>query len=197
MAPSLTRPMQPEGEHEFRFLNVSKSARHGRVDWASAQMPKLWRYNLHYFDYILDGGRSLANISALLTGWIASNPAGTEDAWEPYTVSLRIVNWIKLFLRDDFRHHVENAWLASCHQQARWLETNLEHHILANHYLKNGKALFFAGVFFEGQDADRWLRKGLQILVDQAHEQILPDGGHYGAKSDVPLTRWSRTISMP
>src|SRR4051812_28221833 len=50
MEPPLTRPMQPEGEHEFRFLNVSSIATDGRVDWASAEMSKLWRYNLHYFD---------------------------------------------------------------------------------------------------------------------------------------------------
>ena len=68
------------------------------------------------------------------------NPAGTGDGWEPYTVSLRIVNWIKLFLREDFSGRVQPAWLDSLHQQAAWLERNIEYHILANHYLKNGIA---------------------------------------------------------
>jgi uncharacterized heparinase superfamily protein len=177
-APLVTR-MRPEGEHEFRFLNVSKAFRHGEVDWASSEMPKLWRYNLHYFDYILDAGRPAENIAALITDWTQNNPVGSGDGWEPYTVSLRLVNWIKLFLREDFSAHVQTAWLNSLYQQAQWLERNIEYHILANHYLKNGKALFFAGVFFCGADAERWLRKGLKILVEEAHEQILSDGGHY------------------
>src|SRR5260221_9565931 len=85
-------------EHEFRFLNVSKTFSDGKVDWASTDMTKLWRYNLHYFDYILDSGRSVDNISDLISSWIQSNPVGIGDGWKPYPVSLRIVNWIKLFL---------------------------------------------------------------------------------------------------
>ena len=167
------------GKHEIRFLNVSKTFSPGKVDWASTDMTKLWRYNLHYFDYILDPGRSIDNISYLISDWIQRNPMGVGAGWEPYPVSLRIVNWIKLFLRQDFRPHVHADWLHSLYQQARWLERNIEYHILANHYLKNGKALLYAGVFFEGTDADRWLEKGSKILLDEAHEQILTDGGHY------------------
>jgi len=168
-----------DGEHEFRFLNVSKTFSPGKVDWASTDMTRLWRYHLHYFDYVLDSGRSIADISELISDWIRGNPMGVGDGWEPYPVSLRIVNWIKLFLREDFREHVHDGWVDSLYQQARWLERNIEYHILANHYLKNGKALLYAGVFFEGADAGRWLKKGSRILSEEAHEQILPDGGHY------------------
>ena len=166
-------------EHEFRFLNVAKAFSHGKVDWTSTDMTRLWRYNLHYFDYILDTGQSVETLSDLISDWIKCNPMRAGEGWEPYTVSLRIVNWIKLFLRRDFRDSVEAVWVESLYQQALWLERNIEFHILANHYLKNGKALFYAGVFFEGADADRWLRKGSKILVEEAHEQILRDGGHF------------------
>jgi hypothetical protein len=57
--------------------------------------------------------------------------------------------------------------LSSLHQQALWLERNLEKHLLANHYFKNGKALLFAGLFFTGADADRLLRKGTLIMGDE------------------------------
>ncbi|BFU91064.1 MAG: hypothetical protein NTAFB01_22510 [Nitrospira sp.] len=149
-------------------------------------MPKLWRYNLHYFDYLHDPQRSLENKCFLITDWIQHNPAGTEDAWEPYTVSLRIVNWIKFFLllnaagpEDKSERLPTCEWLDSLYQQVLWLERNIEYHILANHYLKNGVALFFAGMYFEGIDADRWLRKGLGILRDELKEQFLADGGHF------------------
>ncbi|MDC8447894.1 MAG: heparinase II/III family protein [Nitrospira sp.] len=153
-------------------------------------MPKLWRYNLHYFDYLHDPQRSFENKCFLITDWIQHNPPGTEDAWEPYTVSLRIVNWIKFFLsirvtccEDKSENLPKREWLGSLHQQALWLEHNIEYHILANHYLKNGIALFFAGMYFEGVDADRWLKKGLRILREELKEQFLVDGGHFERSS--------------
>ena len=36
------------GPHAFRFLNETRSlSQHG---WDDPAVPKLWRYNLHYFD---------------------------------------------------------------------------------------------------------------------------------------------------
>ena len=179
MQPPFVATTPPDREHEFRFLNVAKPFSRGKVDWTSTDMTRLWRYNLHYFDYILDAGRSIETLSDLISDWVKHNPMGAGEGWEPYTVSLRIVNWIKLFLREDFREHVQAIWVESLYRQALWLERNIEFHILANHYLKNGKALFYVGLFFEGADADRWLRKGSKILVEEAHEQILRDGGHF------------------
>ncbi|NJL17915.1 MAG: hypothetical protein HC938_12695 [Nitrospira sp.] len=149
-------------------------------------MPKLWRYNLHYFDYLHDPARSPENKGLLITDWIQHNPPDTEDAWEPYTVSLRIVNWIKFFLLQSAANPEEGnksfprqQWVENLYLQAVWLEQNIEYHILANHYLKNGIALFFAGAYFQGMDADRWLKKGVQILRKELDEQFLDDGGHY------------------
>lgn len=168
----------PSGSNAgFRFLNATKTFNGEDIDWKSSEMPKLWRYNLHYFDYLLAEDRSLERKRRLINHWIARNPPGIEDAWEPYTVSLRMVNWIKLFLREPAL--VQPEWLKSLHQQALWLEQHIEYHILANHYLKNGVALFFAGAYFEGADADRWLRKGLEILRSELQEQFLADGGHF------------------
>ncbi len=168
------------------FLKQKKSSSNGKPDWACKDMPKLWRYNLHYFDYLHDPHRSCENKRLLITDWILNNPPGTEDAWEPYTVSLRIANWIKFFLllnvvgpEDKSERLPTCEWLDSLYQQALWLEQNIEYHILANHYLKNGVALFFAGMYFEGVDADRWLRKGLEILRGELKEQFLADGGHF------------------
>jgi uncharacterized heparinase superfamily protein len=177
--PSAMQTTGGGGYGEFRFLNVSKALGHGGVDWASPEMTKLWRYNLHYFDYILDSWRPPDNIADLISNWVRNNPVGSGTGWEPYPTSLRIVNWIKLFLREDFRGRVTTAWLDSLYRQAQWLEKNIEYHILANHLLKNAKALFFAGTFFTGANAERWRRKGWKILLEQADEQILSDGGHF------------------
>ncbi|MDH5740646.1 MAG: heparinase II/III family protein [Nitrospira sp.] len=175
-----------EGDWHFSFLGRSKHFERGNVDWTCVDMPKLWRYNLHYFDYLHDPQRSFEEKGVLVEDWVKKNPQETEDAWEPYTVSLRIVNWIKFFLsinttcdKDKNEDLPKREWLESLLQQALWLEHNIEYHILANHYLKNGIAMFFAGAYFHGVDADRWLKKGVQILREELDEQFLADGGHF------------------
>ena len=177
LSPCLLHSHLPGRDHLFCFLNQEKTFPDGCIDWASKEMPKLWRYNLHYFDSLFDAGRSQDAKVHLISDWIAKNPPGTGDAWEPYTLSLRIVNWIKFFLENDTA--IQEAWLQSLYRQALWLEKNIEYHILANHYLKNGVALFFVGMYFEGVDADRWIKKGLKILREELGEQFLADGGHF------------------
>jgi uncharacterized heparinase superfamily protein len=171
--------MAAGGEHAFDFLNRSRVFPDGKVDWRCPGEDKLWRYNLHYFDYLLDADRSFENASALIDDWIRQNPPGTVDAWEPFPASLRVVNWIKFFLRPDVRERVKPHWHESTYRQLSWLERNVERHLLANHYFKNGKALFFGGIYFEGPDAARWLEQGRRILSAEIGEQILPDGGHF------------------
>jgi len=186
MVPGVVCSRSTKDATQFCFLGQSKWFEQGKVDWICRDMPKLWRYNLHYFDYLHDPQRSLENKHFLIADWIQHNPAGAEDAWEPYTVSLRIVNWVKFFLlwnEADFGEGREEPsrqnWIDSLYRQAMWLEQHIEYHILANHYLKNGVALLFAGMYFQGADADRWLQKGLEILRDEMKEQFLADGGHF------------------
>jgi uncharacterized heparinase superfamily protein len=51
--------------------------------------------------------------------------------------------------------------------------------LLGNHLFANGKALVFAGIFFEGPEASSWLRCGVRLLARELREQILADGGHF------------------
>lgn len=165
---------------EFIFLNLRRKYTNSRsVDWRSSEMPKLWRYNLHYFDFLQDEGRSLEDRGGLIEDWIVHNPAGTMDAWEPFPVSLRVVNWIKFFLHPHNRGQLPANWLESLYRQTLWLEKNKEYHLLGNHLFKNTKALLFAGLFFQGKDALRWRHQALKLLKWQIAEQILADGGHF------------------
>ena len=160
------------------FLNTAIELDLNNIDWSCTKHPKLWRYNLHYFDYLLDPQSHIDSDCQLIDSWIENNPPGTEDAWEPYTMSLRIVNWIKYFATV-YPNELPQHWLYSIYQQAYYLEQQIEYHILANHYLKNGVALLFAGTFFVGDDANRWRKKGMKIILEEANEQLLEDGGHY------------------
>ena len=127
--------LSPDGE--FRFLNHAHRFEEGGVNWRAPRFPKLWRYNLHYFDYLLSPSVSGNQKSALIDDWLVQNPPGTPDAWDPYPISLRITNWVKYF-QSLPAETVKSAWLESLAQQATWLARRLEYHLLANHLFKVG-----------------------------------------------------------
>ncbi|VAW62199.1 Heparinase II/III-like, partial [hydrothermal vent metagenome] len=79
------------------FLNQKRSLEYIQ-GWACLDEPKLWRYNLHYFDFLLDDGASEEIKDSLIDSWIMASPGLKVDAWEAYPVSLRLVNWIKYFI---------------------------------------------------------------------------------------------------
>jgi uncharacterized heparinase superfamily protein len=161
----------------FRFLNFEHDIR-APADWNSPELPKLWLYNLHYFDDLnADGAVSRAGWHRnLIARWITENPPGIGAGWEPYPLSLRIVNWLKWVLAG-------NALGEDMHQslavQARFLKGRIERHLLGNHLFANAKAFIFLGCFFEGDEAEAWLRCGLDILEHEVPEQVLADGGHF------------------
>lgn len=163
------------GPVSFRFLNQDGDLGQG---WDSSVYSRLWRYNLHYFDDLNAEAcaERRAWHDALLSRWIAENPPGEDSGWEPYPLSLRIVNWIKWFLAGN---GPQPEWLHSLAVQVRCLRGRLEYHLLGNHLWANAKALVFAGLFFSGREADDWLARGLSILRRELAEQVLPDGGHF------------------
>ena len=147
-------------------------------DWNGPGMEKLWLYNLHYFDTLAAGDRqSKTGIHKdLIDKWIDENIPGWGNGWEPYPLSLRIGNWIKWGLGGG---RLSEQAVHSLAIQVRFLNRRLEFHLLGNHLLANAKALVLAGLFFDGDEADRWLYKGIQILERQLPEQVLRDGGHF------------------
>lgn len=144
----------------------------------SAELQKLWLYNLHYFDCLNAKGAETREKwhRNFISQWIAENPPCFGVGWEPYPLSLRITNWIKWALAgnalDDTARH-------SLAVQVRFLARRLERHLLGNHLFSNAKALVFAGCYFDGDEATGWLRLGMQTLENEVLEQILEDGGHF------------------
>jgi uncharacterized heparinase superfamily protein len=163
----------------FTFLNETVTFDEN-ITWPVPDKGRLWRYNLHYFDYINAKNALLSEATgSLIKDWIRNNPPGTVDAWDPYPVSLRTVNWIKYLSRTDVNNADGGTIAGSLYSQMRFLERNIEYHILANHLFKNIKALIFGGLFFSDKRGARWLSKGLRLLDRELDEQILPDGGHF------------------
>jgi len=178
MKAELASPSAHFGMNEFAFLNVRRRF-DGGIDWQGAAESKLWQYNLHYFDYALEGGRTQDWVRATMADWVRCNPPAKSVGWEPYPISLRVVNWIKFDLRKSAGDRLPPSCRRSLYQQLWWLDGNLEHEIQANHLLKNAKALLFGGAYFSGRVADRWLRKGRELFIEQLEDQIQSDGGHH------------------
>ncbi|WP_404363735.1 heparinase II/III family protein [Marinobacter sp.] len=148
------------------------------ICWDGPEREKLWRYNQHYFDD-LNARDAMARTEwqkDILLRWVEDNPPAAGSGWEPYPTSLRMVNWVKWVLAGN---ELPQSCVQSLAIQARWLMKRLEFHLLGNHLFANAKALMFAGCFFSGPEAQRWLKRGLSIIEPQLREQILSDGGHF------------------
>lgn len=174
LAPGIRKPVSLLGRGRFRFLN-SEILLGEPPDWSAKAAPLLWRYNLHYFDYLhqdppIDSGAGFG----LMRDWVQHHhPEKNAVGWEPYPISLRVVNWLKFMARhetfpDDLVQSL--AW------QGENLERQVEYHLLGNHLFANAKALWFLGAFLQNE---KWLHAGKGLVLKEIEEQFLPDGGHF------------------
>ncbi|HCF03046.1 alginate lyase family protein [Flavobacterium sp.] len=159
----------------FTFLNET----HQLLDtgWDDLSISKLWRYNLHYFDFLRQKEQNKIEFQKnIVYKWIIENPYGKGTGWEPYPTSLRIVNWIKWHW--DTKGLTEEGQL-SLWNQVRWLAARPEYHLLGNHLFVNIKALLFACVFFNLDEKSIIYKKAIKILSKELNEQFLSDGAHF------------------
>ena len=176
LIPTAVRLASLNNPSTFFFLNQSGNL--DEVGWQDEQRSKLWRYNQHYFDDLnaIDSRCRKSWHIDLIDKWIKENSLPTGVGWDPYPTSLRIVNWIKWSASGN---ELSQDAICSLAIQTRWLVKRIEWHLLGNHLLANAKALVFAGIYFEGFEAQNWLSKGMKILENQVPEQVLKDGGHF------------------
>ncbi len=163
------------GRNHFYFLNI-KGYLTFPEGWNDTNYPKIWLYNLHYFEGLLNNDTPTALKKHFIEQWVEENSPGKGNGWEPYPNSLRIVNWIKWSLSGN---ELSPDVIKSLAIQVRYLSSTLEYHLLGNHLFVNIKALVFAGIFFEGREADEWFQKGFEKLMKEIPEQFLADGAHF------------------
>jgi uncharacterized heparinase superfamily protein len=185
--PELARQIIEAGDIQF----LAKPSRNvGTTTWLSEEIARRQIYHANYCDFLnIDltspGDSSLLHqATQIALDWCGQNPSGKEMGWHPFFLSLRIVNWLKYLVRN--RHCAERLGdadsirqiLESLRIQVLSLESRLEKELLANHLLKNAKALVFAGTLLDTPENDRWRTLGERLLLEQIAEQILLDGGH-------------------
>lgn len=167
----------------FAFLNREVASGFPPADWEAPELPKLWQYNLHYFEWLWPLDYDSARKAIL--DWIERHAlAKGRVGWEPYPTSLRLMNWCAVCFgkfrkqTEEDKDFVRELW-RSIFLQTEWLRRHLETLLLGNHLFENGAALTFVGSCFSGTAGQSWLYKGLEILNREIPEQILPDGMHF------------------
>ena len=162
----------------FDFLSIKKKINFFEIN--EKKFPKLWIYNVHYFDYLNDNKNNKFYCKKkidLIHHWIffiKKNHA--SFGLDPYPTSLRIVNWIKWIINNNIS---DKDIISNLYSQFCYLESNIEYNILANHLIANAKALIFGGLFFKNQKSELIFLKGINLLNKELKKQILQDGGHF------------------
>lgn len=154
------------------------------VDWMAADETPLWRFTLHYFEWLADlaatGDMRWVDAARLLIAdWIARHPRPNGGvAWHPYPLSLRLFAWLHHApeLLDGAPTAFRRAFVAALHRQAWHLSQCVEWDVGGNHAIKNLKALIAAGVCLP--DHATVGKRALRDLQRAVARQVLPDGAH-------------------
>jgi len=185
--PALARQIIRAGD--VRFVEPSMKDSY-QAPWRAGEIARRQIYHANYCDFLNvdlsapEESELLRRATRIALSWCDQNPHGTEIGWGQFFLSLRIVNWLKYLIRNAVRAEAMgdgaqlDRVLASLRVQVLSLENRLERELLANHLLKNAKALIFAGTLLDTPESDRWRVLGQRLLREQLAEQILPDGGH-------------------
>lgn len=185
------RVLEALERNEFTFLNHTRRFE-GAIGWNDPGLAQLWRYNLHYFHYLealqtlraaSPGNAPYEQFKRLVSAWMDGNERLLGDGWHPYTISLRLVNWINAantFAAElDRDREFRSRFLGSVRAQAANLHGNLELDVRGNHLLENIRALLWAGASFDAPEARRWKGTAMRLLRRELDAQVCADGGHF------------------
>lgn len=152
------------------------------IDWTAPTATRLWRFELHYWEWAWSLARhpdrawARRTFEALWRAWSDDVEFAHGDAWAPYPAALRAWVWCDLHRDLVDGGPVDAEFVDSLRVHAGFLRLHQEDDVGGNHLLKCLKALAGLAAFFD----DRRLagrvaaRLGRQIGI-----QVLSDGGHF------------------
>ncbi|GAA4331785.1 hypothetical protein GCM10023144_20890 [Pigmentiphaga soli] len=161
LAPVLASSMT--GPRRFRFLGIERELSDNR-GWRWKPWGDEWLSYLHAFDdLVADGADSRREWhQSLISNWTLSNHPGKGMGWSPRSLPRRVANWVKFGLRRG--EGLPESGRRSLVVQVRYLRQRLGAFGKAASPISVAKALLFAGVYFQGGEADAWRRTGLALL---------------------------------
>jgi uncharacterized heparinase superfamily protein len=157
--------------NEFTFLNQSVKFS-DKIDWEYQDKGTLWVHHLNYFEYLLQEDMSKERGSALMYLLIDHLPKSSV-ALNPYTISVRGINWIKFISKQGIARKTVDRYLFC---QYRILLETVSHDRMGHHLLENAFSMLFGAYYFKGFEL---FSEAKIILTKELYEQILPDGGHF------------------
>jgi hypothetical protein len=157
---------------QVSYLGVAAA----RLEWSGEGQSKLWRYCRQYHAELpVLASTSVDDARMLVDDWLLHNPPCRGEAWEPYPVARRILNWsLASAVAPSLRQHLA-PWLAA---QMRYLDRHLERHLLGNHLLCDLCALVAAAAVLDTPDAPAVAARAGRRLERELACQVLPDGGY-------------------
>ena len=164
----VTKPKCWDG-NAFTFLNLKSEFK----SWNDTEYGNLWCYNLNYMDWLGQDGLEVKEGVNWIDKFIADIPT-MGMGMDPYPIALRSINWIKFFLRHPETITPERE--SSLYSQLKLLEKKLEYHLLGNHLLEDGYALYIGALYFDDKAI---LERAEKLVMAQLKEQVLSDGMHY------------------
>lgn len=153
------------------------------IDWFPSGVSALWRFHLHYHDDLADframKGKGVEPAVHYIRSWIDACGGYQKEAWHPYPMSVRIVNWLTHY--DFFEKGLDEELKADFWECLAWqieiLKRSVETDVCGNHLIKNLKALIYAGLCLRGHQSD--YLEAMAMLLRELKTQVLSDGGHY------------------
>jgi len=190
------------GEHIDWHLDVVHGKRAPRKPWFQVKYLDFeevgdskisWELNRHQHfvtlakAYLLTGDDEFAReIFSQWTHWRKENPYPMGINWaSSLEVAFRSLSWIWTFflLRECplFTGELRQQWKDALRLNGRHIETYLSTYFSPNtHLLGEALALFFLGTLFpDMRRAQRWQRRGWEILESEAAKQVRRDGFYF------------------
>ncbi len=173
-------------QNKFSFLNTS--TRLDTLDnWCLKNNDDLWNFHLNYFDYLSDllsqynlqkDSEYLVKGQELIDEWIKSSTNYNKVTWAPYTISLRLINWISFYsnlIKNNLVKNIPINVIDSIYKQNEYLKMNLEYDVLGNHLFENIKTIILTEHFFKRKSlTQKYIYKMNKLLSIQLYK----DGCH-------------------
>ena len=155
----------------------------------------IWEFNRHQHWLTLGRAYALTDdrkyyelFRGQLESWVTSNPPGRGINWASMLeLGFRTISWlwaIAFFAAPACADGDDEPWLVDAllgiDRQMRHVEQNLSLYFSPNtHLTGEALALYVTGCALPGlKSSGRWTSLGRDVLLREAHAQILADGGH-------------------
>ncbi|MBF0406550.1 MAG: alginate lyase family protein [Candidatus Riflebacteria bacterium] len=182
-------------EFSFKVFNKTLNFNKNNLVWVDLNLDKLTRYQLNYFDFLIENKKhnALKDNLYLILDWIEKNQNELSETWEPYPASRRLcrwISWIELNKSELSAFPSETNLILKCiFNQLKRLKIDIEDHLLGNHLFADLKALFIVSGFLLRTRFFKLTETNKRYLISirnysstrlkkEIRNQFLPDGAH-------------------